>query len=367
MKIKVLSTALTLGFLALCASAQTIDTTFKVKLTNGVELVSATAPKPSGSMILIKNLSDGSLVAIPAEMVANVGKTKTGTSLTAKEAKSFVPAARLVDVADSATAAKSVVVLPDGQKISLSSAKMARTLAGAGAPATLAGGKGVILSGNVSAAKTTTSLAGALSTARGAALFKTDSVMMTSISPGQTIVLGQTGGTTTTAATRIGTTGIGTAAAASTLGLTPNTLSANSSASSIQDQIFVGDLPRLTPSAGLAVGMVAPTTGEVVIGPNGFPTPVGAASAASSVPIGPNGFPDFAAARGTATTIGTNGFPATGTSTATTGVTPAAGSITTAVPVTVSPATAATAGALATPGTTVGTTSAAAPAAASPR
>lgn len=358
MKIKVLSTALTLGFLALCASAQTIDTTFKVKLTNGVELVSATAPKPSGSMILIKNLSDGSLVAIPAEMVANVGKTKTGTSLTAKKAKSFVPAARLVDVADSATAAKSVVVLPDGQKISLSSAKMARTLAGAGAPATLAGGKGVILSGNVSAAKTTTSLAGALSTARGAALFKTDSVTMTSISPGQTIVLGQTGGTTT-AATRIGTT-----AAASTLGLTPNTLSANSSASSIQDQIFVGDLPRLTPNAGLAAGMVAATTGEVVIGPNGFPTTISAASAAA--PIGPNGFPDFTAARGTATTIGANGFPTTGTSTATTGVTPA-GSITTAVPVTVSPATAATAGALATPGTTVGTTSAAAPAAASPR
>lgn len=351
--------------LALPAAAQTVDTFFKVKLTNGVEIVSATAPKPSGSMLLVKNLSDGSLVAIPAEMVANVAKTKTGTSITAKTAKSFLPAARLVDVADSATAAKSVVVLPDGQKISLSSAKMARTLAGAGAPATLAGGKGVILSGNVSAAKTTTSLAGALSTARGAALSKTDSVMMTSISPGQTIVLGPTGGVTTAAAaTRIGTTGIGTAAAASTLGLTPNTLSANSSASSIQDQIFVGDLPRLTPNAGLAAGMVAPTTGEVVIGPNGFPTPV---TAASSVPIGPNGFPDVAAARGTATTIGTNGFPTTGTAAPTTGVTPAAGSITTAVPVTVSPATAVTAGAPATPGTTVGTTSAAAPAAASPR
>lgn len=346
--------------LALPAAAQTVDTFVKVKLTNGVELVSATAPKPSGSMILIKNLSDGSLVAVPAEMVANVAKTKTGTSITAKRAKSFVPAVRLVTVADSATAAKSVVVLPDGQKISLSSAKMARTLAGAGAPATLAGGKGVILSGNVSAAKTAVSLAGALSTARGVTLSKTDSVMMTSISPGQTIVLGPTGGTTTAAAA----TRLGTAAAASTLGFTPNALSASSSASSIQDQIFVGDLPRLTPNAGLAAGMVTPTTGEVVIGPNGFPAPVTKTSPSASAPVGPNGFPNFAAARG----IGTNGFPTTGSAAAaTTGLTPAAGSITTAVPATVSPATAATAGALATPGTTVGTTSAAAPAAASPR
>lgn len=345
--------------LAIPAAAQTVDTSFKVKLTNGVEIVSATAPKPSGSMLLVKNLSDGSLVAIPVELVANVAKTKTGTSIEAKTAKSFLPAARLVTVADSATGAKSVVVLPEGQKASLSTAKMARTLAGADAPATLAGGKGVILSGNVSAAKTPASLTGALAGARAfAGLAKTDSVMMTSISPGQTIFLGPTGGTTTTAAA----TRIGTAAAASTLGLTPNTLSANSSASSIQDQIFVGDLPRLTPNAGLAAGMVTPTTGEVVIGPNGFPTPVTKTNPAGSVPIGPNGFPDVAAARG----VGTNGFPTTGSAAATTGLTPAARGITT-VPATVSPATAATAGALATPGTTVGPTSAAAPAAASPR
>jgi hypothetical protein len=341
MKIKALSTALTLGFVALCASAQTVDTT-KVKLTNGVELVSATAPKPSGSMLLVKNLSDGSLTAVPVELVANVTKTRAGAAITMKDGKTLVPASRLVT--NTNTGAKSDVVMPTGLKVSgaLTAAKMGGTLAGAGVAATLAGGKDVILTGSVSAAKARGSLTGNLTAARAAAGFKTDSVMMTSLSPGQTIFLGSTGGTTA-AATQVGTTVV--SATAATSGLSPNAISASSLGRSIQDQIFVGDLPRLTPNAGLTVGMVTPTTGEVVIGPNGFPTPVTATSAAGSVSIGPNGFPDFAAARG-----------------ASAGSTPAAGSLSTA-----SRATAVAAGALAASGTAVGTTSAAAPAAASPR
>ena len=332
--------ALGCAALALPLKAQTTDTIFKVKFLNGMEILSATAPTPSGSMLLVKNLSDGSLTAVPAELVANVSKTRAGAS-PAKMAKSLVPASKLVTVADSATGSKTVVVMPSGQKISgaLTTAKRNATLAGAGVPSTLAGDKGVTISRSVSAAKTLDSL----TAARPAQGLKTDSITMTSLAPGQTIVLGATGGTTALAP-RIGTTAVSAAA-----GTSP--LAASGFARAIENQIFVGDLQRLTPTAGLAVGMVAPTTGEVVIGPNGFPVPVTSTTSASATTIGPNGFPDISAARAAATT----------------GLTRAGEAITTAVPVTVSPATAATAGSRATPGTAVGTTSAAAPAAASPR
>ena len=344
MKTKSLVLGLTLGFLALCAGAQTAETVFKVKLFGGLEILSAVAPVPSGSMLLVKNLSDGSLTAVPVELVANVTKTRAGSAITMKDGKTLVPASRLVTNAN--TGDKSILVMPGGQKVSgaLTTAKRAETLSGAGVPSTLAGGKGVTISGSVSAAKTRDSLTGSLTAARPAQGLKTDSITMTSLAPGQTIVLGATGGTTAL------TTGFGTTAIAAGAATSP--LSANGFARSIENQIFVGDLQRLTPTAGLAVGMVTPTTGEVVIGPNGFPVPVTKTTPASATPIGPNGFPDLAAARGAATAV------------APTGLTPAGAAITTAVPVTVSPA---TAGSLATPGTTVGTTSAAAPAAASPR
>lgn len=347
MKSRTLVAGLTLGFLALCAAAQTTtETVFKVKLFGGVEILSATAPTPSGSMLLVKNLSDGSLIALPAELVASVSKTRAG-AVPAKVPKSLVPASRLVTAADSTSGSKTLVVMPGGQKVSaaLTSTKRTGTLAGSGVAATLAGGKGVTIAGSVDAAKTRDSLMGALTGARAAQLPKTDSIAMTALAPGQTLVLGATGGTPA-GATRIGATAVSAAAAASPL-------SANGFGRAIEDQIFVGDLQRLTPTAGLAAGMVAPTTGEVVIGPNGFPVPVNSTTAAGAVPIGPNGFPDLAAARGAANAaVAPNGFPATGT------IVPTA-------PARDGAAT--TAGALATPGATVGNPGAAAPAAASPR
>jgi hypothetical protein len=363
MKTRILVLGLTLGFLALGAAAQTAtETVFKVKLFGGLEILSATAPMPSGSMLLVKNLSDGSLTAVPAELVASVSKTRAGAAITMKDGKTLVPASRLVTVANSATGPKSVVVMPGGQKVSISltAAKAGETLSGAGVPATLAGGKGVTIAGSVSAAKTRGSLAGAVTAARLAAGLSADSVFMTALSPGQTVVLGSTGGTTARA-TETGTTIVSSGAAISPL-------SANAFARAVEDQIFVGDLQRLTPTAGLAVGMVAPTTGEVVIGPNGFPVPVSSTSPAGAGPLGPNGFPPSAAARGGASRgVAPNGLPTTGTTVSATAPTSAGGTIATAVPVTVSPATAAAAGALATPGTAVGTTGAAAPAAAPPR
>ena len=335
--------ALSCAALALPLGAQTSDTIFKVKFLNGTEVLSATAPTPNGSMLLVKNLSDGSLTAVPAELVANVTKTRAGSAITMKDGKTLVPASRLVTNAN--TGDKSILVMPGGQKVSgaLTTAKRAETLTAAGVPSTLAGGRGITISDSVSAAKTRDSLVASLTAARPAQGLKTDSITMTSIAPGQTIVLGATGGTTALAP------GIGTTAVSAGAGTSP--LAASGFARAIENQIFVGDLQRLTPTAGLAVGMVAPTTGEVVIGPNGFPVPVTSTTSASATTIGPNGFPDISAARGAATT----------------GLTRAGEAITTAVPVTVSPATAATAGSLATPGTAVGTTSAAAPAAASPR
>jgi hypothetical protein len=356
MKNKSLVVGFTLGFLALCAGAQTTETVFKVKMFGGLEILSAVAPVPSGSMLLVKNLSDGSLTAVPAELVANVTKTRAGSAITMKGGKTLVPASRLVT--NTNTGDKSILVMPGGQKVSgaLTTAKRAETLTAAGVPATLAGDRGITISDSVSAAKARDSLVGSLTAARPAPGLKTDSITMTSLAPGQTIVLGATGGTTA-AAPRIGTTGV-------SAGTATSPLSASALARSVENQIFVGDLQRLTPTAGLAVGMVAPTTGEVVIGPNGFPVPVTSTTSASATPIGPNGFPDISAARGAATA--SNGFPATGTA-ASTGLTRAGEAITTAVPVTVSPGTAATAGSIATPGTSVGTTSAAAPATASPR
>ncbi|MDQ5871951.1 MAG: hypothetical protein M3547_07045, partial [Acidobacteriota bacterium] len=52
--------ALTCAVLALPARAETV---YKISLLDGMQILSATAPVPSGSMLLVKNLSDGSLRA----------------------------------------------------------------------------------------------------------------------------------------------------------------------------------------------------------------------------------------------------------------------------------------------------------------
>lgn len=352
---------LTLGFLApFSPPAEADDAAYKISLINGVVLTSGSAPVPSGSMLLVKNLSNGSLTAVPAELVANVSKSRTAdTALGPRPVKMIVPAARLVTQTDSGRGVKGVILLPDGRKVSnaLSGTKMAGTVTSANIRETLAAGKLKELSSSVSTARTegalTPSLNGSKPTEKAATR------LTTSLDPGQKVFLGPTGGTPSAASRD---TTVVSARGPAAMGLGPL-------AASVQDQIFVGDLPRLTPRSGLTAGTFAPTTGEVVIGPNGFPIPVTAATAASSFAIGPNGFPDFAAAaRGPVPAVSPNGFPATAATVSPTGLTRSGGAIPTALPVTVSAATAATAAGLAAaPATSIGTAGSAAPAAASPR
>lgn len=353
---------LTLGFLALFSSpAEADDAAYKISLINGVVLTSGSAPVPSGSMLLVKNLSNGSLTAVPAELVANVSKSRTAdTALGPRPVKMIVPAARLVTQTDSGRGVKGVILLPDGRKVSnaLSGTKMAGTVTSANIRETLASGKMKELSSSVSTARTEGALTPSLNGSKPTAPEKAATRLTTSLDPGQKVFLGPTGGTPS-AANRDTT--VVSARGAAGMGVGPL-------AASVQDQIFVGDLPRLTPRSGLTAGTFASTTGEVVIGPNGFPVPVTAATAASSFAIGPNGFPDFAAAaRGPVPAVSPNGLPATAATVSPTGLTRSGGAISTALPVTVSAATAATAGGLAAPATSIGTAGIAAPAAASPR
>lgn len=341
-------TVLALAFFScFSSSAAADDTVHKISLIDGAALLSASAPVPTGSMLLFKNLSNGSLTAIPAELVSNVSKARAGdTALGPKPVKTLVPASRLVTRTAAETGVKSVVVLLDGQKVSdrLTEARMAETVTSANLGATLAVGKPSVLFSSVDTAKTEGGLTLSLNNAKPVAPSKVETIIMTtSLDPGQTIFLGPTGGTSA-AANGTDTTIVsprGASFAASSLSVDPL-------AASIRDQIFAGDLPRLTPRSGLTAGTVTPVTGEVVIGPNGFPAPVTATTRSGAVPIGPNG------------------SPATAAGAAPSGLTRAGGSITAALPVAVSAATAATSGAITVPASSAAT-SAAAPAAASPR
>lgn len=320
MNTKGLFLALLLVSFASTTAVRADEVVHSLLMLDGSIILSSTAPVPSGSMLLVKNLSDGSLMAVPSELVSNVSKARaagsafsTTTTIKIKKVGSPVPTSRLVTVTDSGASAKSVIVLPVAEKASrkLTAAKMAATLTGAGAPATLAGGKPVTLAGGLGSSKAQAALTRSVTAARAAA-FKNAT----------TIFLGPTGGTSADA------TGVDTTIVSARGGAT-TAIARAPLAASVQSQIFVGDLQRLTPRSGLSAGMVTPTAGEVVIGPNGFPVPVTAAMPAGAVAIGPNGFPDLTAA------------------TATTGLTPTGGSLATAVPV--SAATAATAGAISVP------------------
>lgn len=322
-------TALTIAFLSLfSSSAGADDTAYKISLLDGGVIFSASAPVPTGSMLLVKNLSSGSLMAIPAELVSNVSKTRAAdAALGLKPVKTLVPASRLVTRTAAETGVKSVIVLPGGQKVSdLTGAKRAETVTSANLRATLEGAKVSRPLESVSTSKTEGGLALSVSDA------KATIILTTSLSPGQKVFLGPTGGTFE--ANRVDTTAVSPRAASFALSVDPL-------AAAVRDQIFAGDLPRLTPRSGLTAGTVTSTTGEVVIGPNGFPVPVTATTASGALSIGPNGFPSTP----TAATPG--------------GLTRAGGSITAALPVTASARTAATAGAITLPSGP--------PAAASPR
>ena len=340
--------ALTVAFFSSFSSSARADDTFHVSLSNGDVLLSAASPVPSGSMLLVKNLSDGSITAVPSELVSNVSKVSkprtAGSEFATKtlKMKNVTPTSRIVTMTNLGTGAKSIDVFPAGEKLApkLTAAKMAGTLANARVPATLAAGKLPKLLDSVRISKTEGGLTPSLNNGKPTAPAKRATTILTSsLEPGQKVFLGPTGGTSA-AASRADTSVVSPRAASFALSVDP--LSAT-----IRDQVFAGDLPRLTPRAGLTAGTVTPITGEVVIGPNGFPVPVTATTASGVSSIGPNG------------------FPATGTTVSAAGLTRAGGSITNALPVTTSAATAAAAGAISVPAGSPAT--GAAPAAASPR
>lgn len=350
MKTKILFlAALTVAFFSSFSSPARADDTFHVSLSNGDVLLSAAAPVPSGSMLLVKNLSDGSITAVPSELVSSVSKVSkprtAGSEFATKtlKMKNVTPTSRIVTMTNIGTGAKSIDVFPAGDKLApkLTAAKMAGTLANARVPATLAAGKLPKLLDSVRTSKTEGGLTPSLNNGKPTAPAKlaTTTILTSSLDPGQKVFLGPTGGTSA-AANRADTTVVSPRAASFALSVDPL-------AATIRDQIFAGDLPRLTPRAGLTAGTVTPITGEVVIGPNGFPVPVTATTASGVSSIGPNG------------------FPTTGTTVSAAGLTRAGGSITNALPVTTSAATAAAAGAISLPAGSPAT--GAAPAAASPR
>jgi hypothetical protein len=197
---------------------------------------------------------------------------------------------------------------------------MAGTLTSANLPATLATGKSKQLSGSVSTAKTESGLALSVSTAKTASGSDKGLTMklMTPLDPGQRVFLGPTGGTST-AATRMDTIVVPAPAGASA----GFALSVDPLRASIQDKVFAGDLPRLTPRSGLTAGTFAPTTGDTVIGPNGFPA---ATSPVSQTGLARAGGAITSALPVTATAATTGAIGVSATSGAANGVAPAAAS-----------------------------------------
>jgi hypothetical protein len=188
------------------------------------------------------------------------------------------------------------------------------------------------------------------------------------VQPGQTALIGTTGGST------IGRTDTLVVSAPRAAGAA--TLSANPLAASIERQVFVGDLPRDTSTAsrGLTVGTSAGAAAETAIGPNGFPIFIGtAATQSGTLPIGPNGFPLLTTTgpQSGIQPINPNGFPATNVApVAQTGLTREGASrdTSTTAPVTAGPARASTIVApnqatavMTTPATAVGTAAPASP------
>jgi hypothetical protein len=194
-------------------------------------------------------------------------------------------------------AGKQILVLPTGQKIpgTLVDQKLTTRLASASLPAVLA--KAKITKATVFGG--TAAVSGVTAAATGTLL------------PGGTVFLGTTGGAPDTT-TRVDTLVITPSSSALT-----KAASANELAATVERQVFAGDLPRDTTiqARGLTLGTVAPATGALAVGPNGFPIFAGTAAPQSGTnPIGPNGFPELTIT-GPQTgiqPINPNGFPEVG-------------------------------------------------------
>ncbi|HEY6066585.1 MAG TPA: hypothetical protein VIY96_10530 [Thermoanaerobaculia bacterium] len=159
-------------------------------------------------------------------------------------------------------------------------------------------------------AKAKARTSGAVTTSTAATLVTTDA--RTGFTPSQAPVVGMTGraSRTTTTVTRSDTLVV----TADRATATTSSSAANPLASSIESQVFIGDLPRDTSlaSRGLTAATTVTATGATVIGANGFPILFGSAALQSGTnPIGPNGFPQpiTTGAQTGMQRIGTDGFP----------------------------------------------------------
>lgn len=252
--------AKTLGLSALCFSlivgSASAATVFRVSVAGGADILTTTPPVERGTVTLVRRASDGRLTSIPTELVRAVSAVPKSGAVT----KSGITLTNMA-TGKAATTFVAAAKMPK--------TAMPTTLASSKAAATLAAQKA-----------------------------------------GTAIVLGPTGGGAT-AARLTGDTLVVSARAASP------TLSANPLASSVEAQIFRGDLPRATPrGTELTVGgnaATAATTPFTEIGPNGFPI-----FANVTIPplatVGPNGFLTTAtttAGTPTVLPIARNGFPDT--------------------------------------------------------
>jgi hypothetical protein len=291
MKAKTLG--LVLAALVCVGVSSSAATVFKISVEGQTDVLSATPPVERGSVILVRRLSDGQLTAIPAELVRSV---------------SSVPKTSIVKMTNLTSAASGSTLVVGKAATTLATAKAATRLN----PTTLATSKSPTLSSGAT-----------------------------------TVFLGPTGGraATTQGGVSVDTLVVSAAARAGT-----TTTSANSLGTSIEAQVFRGDLPRITPRAtdltvknSLSLGNDAASSSgaaPVSIGPNGFPVfadvtvpplatigpngfittvPATAVTTTSPIPIGSNGFPDPNAAPTTQTGLTIGGgatVPVTQTSTA---------------------------------------------------
>jgi hypothetical protein len=275
--------------------------------------------KTTLASILVIGLATASAIAqrAPGDLIGSASSAKR-----AQIDPALLAPVRLVSVVDAS--GKPTVVLASGQKLSgdLAQQKTITRLARSGFSPALAKAKA----------------------ARSVSVGTSVSTEATPvITPGQTVFLGTTGGTTPNLGGPIGT-GLDTVVVSAPAAGGSSTLSANPLAASIERQVFVGDLTRDTSTAarGLTLGTSAPTTGTLEIGPNGFPVPTGtAAPQAGTLPIGPNGFPGLTTTgpQSGIQPIDPNGFPAMNVAPlAQTGLTRAGAARDTTVPATGTPA-----------------------------
>jgi hypothetical protein len=269
---KAKTAALVLAALACIGVSTSAATVFKISVEGQADVLSATAPVERGSVILARRLSDGQLTAIPAELVRSV---------------STVPRTEIRKMTSLTTAASGSTIVLGRAATTLATRKTATT---------------------TSLNRTTPA------TSKSAATLANGAT---------TVFLGPTGGRAATTLSGVS----GDTLVVSAAGQAGTTMtSANSLPTSIEAQVFRGDLPRLTPRAGeLTVGNAlslgtnaassAAAAAPVAVGPNGFPIFANVTVPALAT-IGPNGFITSVPATAVTTTastipIGTNGFPDT--------------------------------------------------------